>query len=63
VRAVQTAADDLISKGAGALLVACTELSIVANELKITVPWYDSAQVLADAIVQSAKGIDRRLYK
>ena len=47
---------DLMSRGAEALVVACTELSIVAETIFAGVTVYDSAQVLAEAIVKAAKG-------
>jgi len=43
-----------VAQGAEALLVACTELSIIAGEIDVSVPCYDSAQVLAEAIVRVA---------
>ncbi len=36
------------------VLIACTELSIIARRLRIGVRAYDSAQVLAEAIVATA---------
>lgn len=53
--ALQAAATDLVDKGAEALLVACTELSIIASEIDVPIPVYDSAQVLAEAIVKTVK--------
>jgi aspartate racemase len=53
---MQAAADNLADKGAEALLVACTELSIVAEGLETDMPCYDTAQILAEAIVRKAKG-------
>jgi aspartate racemase len=52
--ALNRAVDDLIAREAGVILIACTELSIVANRLSIGVRAYDSAQVLAEAIVAEA---------
>lgn len=48
------AVDDLIAREAGVILIACTELSIIASRLHIGVRAYDSAQVLAEAIVATA---------
>ena len=53
--ALQAAATDLVARGAEALLVACTELSIIAGEIDVPVPCYDSAQVLAEAIVKAVR--------
>lgn len=57
VDALQAAADDLVRCGAGALLVACTELSIIACRLQTKVKCFDSAQILAEAIVREAKAL------
>ena len=48
------AVDDLIAREAEVVLIACTELSIIARRLRIGVRAYDSAQVLAEAIVATA---------
>jgi aspartate racemase len=48
------AVDDLIAREAGVILIAYTELSIIARRLRIGVRAYDSAQVLAEAIVATA---------
>jgi aspartate racemase len=56
VSALQAAADDLTANGADALLLACTELSIIGQQIQTAVPCYDSAQILAEAIVKKAKG-------
>lgn len=55
VTATQAAADDMVQRGAGALLLACTELSIIAHQLKTSVTCHDAAQILAEAVVQNAK--------
>lgn len=55
VEVLQTCADELVSRQAGALLIACTELSVIGHELKAPVPVYDSSQVLAESIVKEAK--------
>jgi aspartate racemase len=55
--AVQAAADHLVESGAGALLVACTELSIIGHEIRSTVQVFDSAQILAEAIVKQARNV------
>jgi len=48
-----TAAHDLIGQGAQVLLVACTELSITADEVYFRTRVYDTAQVLAEATVRA----------
>ena len=55
VSALQAAVDYLIANGVGALLLACTELSIIGHKIKTPVKCYDSAQILAEAIVKDAK--------
>lgn len=50
------AARSLIEDGSEILVVACTELSLLTLDFSTTVPCYDTAQVLAEAIVQEAKG-------
>ncbi len=57
VGAVQAAADNLVGLGAGALLVACTELSIIGHEIRASVKVFDSAQILAEAIVHRARNV------
>lgn len=53
---LQQAADNLTAKGAETILIACTELSILAEEIKSSIPCWDAAQLLAEAIVQQAGG-------
>ena len=49
------AAENLKNQGAQCLIIACTELSVLANELKNQLPTYDASQVLAEEIVKNAK--------
>jgi aspartate racemase len=53
---LQSAAEELARKRAEALIVACTELSIICDGLDAGVKVYDSSQVLAERIVRTAKG-------
>jgi aspartate racemase len=55
VKILQQAAEQLVAHRAEALLVACTELSILTSQLDSPVDLYDSAQILAEAIVQTAR--------
>lgn len=48
------ACDDLVAAGAEVLVVACTELSVIAGALALRTPVYDASQVLAEAIVRHA---------
>lgn len=50
------AADDLATQGVDALLIACTELSAIAPPSLARVACFDSAQFLADAVVERATG-------
>ena len=52
---LRSAADDMIKRGAEALIVACTELSLIADALDPEPEVYDSAQILAEAVVHIAK--------
>lgn len=52
---LRQAADDLMAQGAEGLIVACTELSLLAEALDPAVPLMDTAQVLAEEIVRLAK--------
>lgn len=49
-----TAADDLIKQGARVLLVACTELSIIADGVALGARVYNTSQALAEATVRAA---------
>lgn len=48
-------ADQLAQNGAAVVLVACTELSIIADSITGTVPVLDALDVLANEIVTQAK--------
>ncbi len=50
------AADDLRQQGAGCLLIACTELSVISTVLKTELPVFDAAQILAEHVVEKVKG-------
>jgi aspartate racemase len=54
--ALEEAGRNLMDQGAGALIVACTELSVIADDLKMKAEVFDASQVLAEAIVHTAKG-------
>ena len=53
---LRSAATELIIRKAESLIVACTELSIIADAIDAHMKLYDSAQVLAENIVRMAKG-------
>lgn len=50
------AAADLKSRGAECIILACTELSVIADSLTIDLPVYDASQLLAEHIVYRVKG-------
>ena len=52
---LRSAAHDMIERGAETLIIACTELSLIADALDPGVKVYDSAQILAEAVVRIAK--------
>ena len=52
---LRSAAADVIKRKAEALIIACTELSLIADALDPEVKLYDSAQILAEAVVRIAK--------
>jgi aspartate racemase len=49
------AAADLEGAGADVLLIACTELSLVDDELETGLPVYDAAEILSEAIAAAAR--------
>lgn len=52
---LQSAARDLADRGAEALIVACTELSIISDAIEDDIKLYDASQILAENIVRMAK--------
>ncbi len=54
--ALEEAGRDLLDQGAEALIIACTELSVIAEDLKMKAGIFDASQVLAEAIVRTVKG-------
>ncbi|MFB9848347.1 aspartate/glutamate racemase family protein [Oceanisphaera arctica] len=50
------AAEDLKSRGAECLVLACTELSVISDKLTTDLPVYDASQLLAEHIVYRVKG-------
>lgn len=53
---VRVFAQKLIDRGAQAIILGCTELSLVADRLHLPVPVVDSVEVLAQAAVDAALG-------
>jgi aspartate racemase len=56
ISSVQAASDHLAGRNAQALLIACTELSIIGHRILWNGKKYDSSQILAEAIVLEATG-------
>ena len=56
VAACDRAAEDLKAQGAQCLVVACTELSVVAEGLQTDLPVCDASDVLARAVIREALG-------
>lgn len=56
VAALEAAGVHLARRGAAALVVACTELSLLTDRLRVDLPCHDAAQVLAEAAVAFARG-------
>jgi aspartate racemase len=54
--ALDEAGRDLEDQGAENLIIACTELSVIAEGLNRKSRIFDASQVLAEAIVQTVKG-------
>jgi aspartate racemase len=51
---LQAVAEHLVQDGAGVLLAACTEISIIAGSIRTSAPLLDAAQILAETIVRMA---------
>jgi len=52
---IQKAADYLFNEGAEAIIVGCTELSVLSNKIIFKCNMYDSSQVLAENVVKLVK--------
>ena len=55
IQNVQRASDYLLQQNAEAIIIGCTELSVLSNELLFEVKIYDSSQVLAENVVKIVK--------
>ena len=53
--AYNKAARDLEDQGAECLIVACTELSVIGNKLRTSLPVFDASELLAQKIVQKSQ--------
>lgn len=52
---IQEVSNKLAQQGAQAILVACTEISIIGGQITPVVQIFDASQILAEAIVREAK--------
>lgn len=55
VQMIQEVVAKLEQQGAQALLIACTELSIIGEQVTSKVSMFDASQILAESIVKEAK--------
>ncbi len=53
---IQAVANDLVEAGAQGIILGCTELSLIANDILLNVPVFDSIEILAENAVQLALG-------
>lgn len=49
------AGGDLIAQGAQCLLIACTELSVINEQIRFDIPFYDASDVLAKSIIHEVR--------
>ncbi|SIS67639.1 aspartate/glutamate racemase family protein [Neptunomonas antarctica] len=56
IQAYNRAARNLADQGAQCLILACTELSIIGDQLQTVLPVYDTSTLLAQAIVSEVLG-------
>lgn len=54
IQAYNRAAENLADQGAECLILACTELSVIGDQLQTCLPVYDASKLLAQAIVDEA---------
>lgn len=55
-RVLALAVRDLVAQDVRALIAGCTEVSLVLTRYPPELPWLDSVQVLAEALVREARG-------
>lgn len=53
-RQIQFIADNLVAAGSQAIILGCTELSLIARELQLQAPILDSTEILAKTVVAMA---------
>ena len=55
IKDIQSAGDFLIRNNAEAVIIGCTELSVISKQINFNVAMYDSSQVLAETVVNRVK--------
>src|SRR5699024_750097 len=55
VDCLNTAAEQLAHAGAESIVLGCTEFSLLAEQVQVDLPVFDSLQVLADDMVKRVK--------
>lgn len=63
LRVLNDAARQLAHSGADALVLGCTEFSLVADRLEVDIPVFDTLQVLAEQIVSHVKGTTAKVVR
>ena len=58
IRGCEAAMREMAQNGAQAVLIACSELSLLDLDRSIEMPAVDTLQALAEAVVEHAKGLD-----
>ncbi|MEM8837317.1 MAG: amino acid racemase [Pseudomonadota bacterium] len=54
--ALQVAANDMVARGADVAMICCTEFSLIADDLKLEIPVFDTLDALVDACVSFSLG-------
>jgi len=57
-REMQEVAETLVKRGAEAIIMGCTEISLVLKQENISVPLIDPLQILAEVIVKKARQME-----
>ncbi len=51
MRTIQRAADELVERSVGSLIIGCSEFSTIANDIRASVPIIDALDALVDRII------------
>jgi len=55
IKTNQIAIDYMVENDSEAIIIGCTELSVIAKDISFKVPFYDSSQILAKNVVKIVK--------